>query len=77
MAIMRSTRTDESVCPDCVAGLDHCHGTLVDHHDGAPECTEPRCAALDPARHSLRLDCAELPGCDCTPDYAEWLTLAS
>jgi hypothetical protein len=40
-------------CPNCIAGLDHCHGVLVLHSDGTVECTDPDC--LDPGldRHDL------------------------
>lgn len=53
-------------CAECAAELDHCHGTLIHHPDGAVDCTEQECSALDPARHGLVTDCASIAGgCDC------------
>ncbi|HET6500968.1 MAG TPA: hypothetical protein VFG87_09430 [Amycolatopsis sp.] len=52
-------------CRSCLSGLDHCHGTLVVHENGDPECTAP-CADIDEARHRLLVTCAELDGgCRC------------
>ncbi len=47
------------VCADCRAEIDHCHGTLVVHREGIAECTVTRCVGLDPARHSLIIDCQD------------------
>jgi hypothetical protein len=44
-------------CRTCAGGLDHCHGTLVVHVDGALECTEPYCEDTDQVRHGLVIDC--------------------
>lgn len=53
-------------CADCAEGLDHCHGTVIAHRDGATECTEPNCAPADPVRHALVVDCADVDGgCAC------------
>jgi len=53
-------------CPDCRAGLDHCHGTLIVHHDLVVECTDAGCTALERVRHALIIDCDEiLPACGC------------
>ncbi|MBO0839380.1 MAG: hypothetical protein J2O49_00945 [Sciscionella sp.] len=54
-----------TACADCAAGLEHCHGSLIEHATGALECTEPGCVEVDPARHALRLCCAELTDCGC------------
>lgn len=54
-------------CTDCLAELDHCHGTLVEHHDGDPECTDSACGDLDRRRHDLISDCEIiLGGCGCS-----------
>ncbi|HJQ47720.1 MAG TPA: hypothetical protein VJ870_15590 [Amycolatopsis sp.] len=52
-------------CLDCLADLDHCHGTLIQHEDTFAECTDPGCSHLDVVRHRLTLACAEI-GCACT-----------
>ncbi|UFS94824.1 hypothetical protein [Nocardia huaxiensis] len=65
-----------SRCSLCVAALDHCHGTLIEHLDLAVECTEPACT--DPAypRHPLIADCADiLGGCACDPRGTEFLEI--
>lgn len=49
------------------SSIDTCHGTLVIHAVGAPECTEPECVDLEYVRHSLVLECEEVTGgCQCT-----------
>jgi hypothetical protein len=54
-------------CASCIADLDHCHGTLVIHPDGAVECTEIRCFDLETERHPLTIDCELVDGgCECT-----------
>lgn len=53
-------------CADRMAELDHCHGTLVEHHDGSVDCTDDGCADLAMLRHELVISCAELAGgCGC------------
>lgn len=53
-------------CANCTAELDHCHGTLLEHHDGAIECTEGDCANLDQLRHDLMVTCESIVGeCGC------------
>jgi hypothetical protein len=42
-------------CPGCTHWLDHCHGTLVMHADGAVECTDPACTGTRSERHYLLL----------------------
>jgi hypothetical protein len=49
-------------CLSCTGELDHCHGTLILHEDGAVDCTEPGCRDLDQARHRLTIICAEVDG---------------
>lgn len=53
-------------CKDCTSAVDHCHGTLVIHTAGIPECTEPDCVDLEYVRHILVLECHEITGgCQC------------
>lgn len=55
-----------SECTDCVAELDHCHGTFVTHLDGGIDCTEG-CPAPDHGKHELSITCDVIPGgCFCT-----------
>ena len=49
---------------DCCV-LEHCHGTLVRHRDGAAECTDPDCRAPGPERHELVVACVVLAACGC------------
>lgn len=63
---MGTTRlADTATCGDCAGNLDHCHGGVVTHRDGARECTDQNCGDVDPARHALVLDCVELAACAC------------
>ncbi|WP_067825604.1 hypothetical protein [Nocardia inohanensis] len=53
-------------CSLCAADLDHCHGTLLAHTDGALECTEPDCTDGDRIRHLFITDCSDIAGgCHC------------
>jgi hypothetical protein len=53
-------------CLGCALNLDHCHGTLVVHADGAVDCTEPDCDDVDKARHTLVIDCDDtMVDCGC------------
>jgi hypothetical protein len=64
-------------CRSCLSGLDHCHGTLVVHEIGDVDCTET-CADLDPVRHRLQLNCADIDGgCPCTVGEVSELVRAS
>lgn len=67
------------VCADCVAEVDHCHGTLIVHPGGALDCTTPGCSDLDGVRHDLRIDCRGIAGgCRCAlDDAARRLVLAA
>ena len=51
-------------CRECLAGLPHCHGTLIRHPGQHWQCTEPDCAHPDALMHSLSIDC-EAIGCEC------------
>ncbi|MHA7648850.1 hypothetical protein ACX9NE_00185 [Mycobacterium sp. ML4] len=51
-------------CRDCRAGLDHCHGTVIRHSLGRPECTEPDCVAPELFTHAFVVDC-DVVGCAC------------
>lgn len=55
-------------CTGCVDHLDHCHGALIEHHDGGIECTETDCTALDPARHDVVQRCDDVIDCGCAAD---------
>jgi hypothetical protein len=55
-------------CVACARDLDHCHGTLVVHVDGGPDCTEPRCDDPDPVRHAMLVDCVSTALRCCVPD---------
>ncbi len=50
--------TPERRCPECVAAVAHCHGTLI--QAAAPECTDTTCADLDIALHPLVINLADL-----------------
>ena len=63
----RAGSADHDPCPDCAAGLDHCHGTLLLHADGTEECTSPGCRGWW-ERHDHRLLCDELDRCFCAAD---------
>jgi hypothetical protein len=51
-------------CRDCLAGLEHCHGTVIHHALGRPECTEADCVTPEVA-HAFGIDCDAI-GCACT-----------
>ncbi|KUI41020.1 hypothetical protein AU197_00135 [Mycobacterium sp. IS-1590] len=50
-------------CRECVAGLEHCHGTVIHHAAYRAECTEPDCVTPEVA-HAFVIDC-EAIGCAC------------
>ncbi|MFC4001793.1 hypothetical protein ACFS2C_01695 [Prauserella oleivorans] len=66
-------------CQSCETGLDHCHGTLVQHVSGVVECTDDGCTEFEIVRHSLVIECESVDGgCGCTePVYYEELLRAS
>jgi len=50
-------------CHECRDGLEHCHGTVIDHVRFGSECTETGCERSEIA-HAYRLHC-EAIGCRC------------
>ncbi|GAA5156910.1 MULTISPECIES: hypothetical protein [Amycolatopsis] len=65
-------------CPNCVADLDHCHGTLIVHTDEVVECSEPGCRDFDRVRHTFVVTCEEVDGdCHCTASLIEEYAQAS
>nr|WP_170313135.1 hypothetical protein [Mycolicibacterium anyangense] len=61
-------------CRDCVAGLAHCHGTLIRHSRHRAECTEDGCESPELILHGLVIDCDSV-GCDCTQQILESLAV--
>lgn len=51
-------------CRECRTGLAHCHGTIVDHLLGTPECTDAGCTDTHPVLHAYAIGC-EAIGCWC------------
>jgi hypothetical protein len=64
-------------CADCAGDVDHCHGTLVAHGDGTVDCTDAACAATEPLRHALIIDCAAVLGGCCDESGSEDFAQAS
>lgn len=60
----RETGDMSSECRDCLAGLRHCHGTVVHHAAGRTECTEPGCETPEVVLHAFTIDCDAI-GCAC------------
>ncbi|TVS77319.1 hypothetical protein [Mycobacterium helveticum] len=56
-------------CRDCLAGLEHCHGTLIRHALHGSECTEPECRAPELLPHTFVIDC-DAVGCGCAESVA-------
>ncbi len=52
-----------SKCRDCVADVEHCHGTIIHHAAMRIECTEPDCVTPEVV-HAFAIDC-EAIGCTC------------
>jgi hypothetical protein len=52
-----------SECRDCLAGLQHCHGTVVHHASERVECTEAGCETPEVV-HAYVVDCDAI-GCTC------------
>jgi hypothetical protein len=50
-------------CRDCLAGLAHCHGTVIHHASDRVECTEERCETPEVV-HAFSVDCDAI-GCTC------------
>ncbi len=52
-----------STCRDCLAGLEHCHGTVIHHASARAECTEAGCETPEVV-HAFSIDC-DSAGCTC------------
>jgi hypothetical protein len=52
-----------SECHECLAGLEHCHGTVIQHAWYRSECTEDACITPEVV-HAFSVDCDAL-GCTC------------
>jgi hypothetical protein len=50
-------------CRDCVAGVEHCHGTVIRHAWHLVECTEDGCETPEVV-HAYSIDCDAI-GCTC------------
>ena len=59
----RETGRMSSECRECLAGLGHCHGTVIHHATGRTECTEPGCETPEVV-HAFTVDC-DAVGCAC------------
>ncbi len=63
-------------CLLCSRGIEHCHGTLVQHVDATLECTDSGCEVLTVDQHELVLECWQVTGgCGCA--QAETVTKAA
>jgi hypothetical protein len=51
-------------CRECLAGWDHCHGTLIHHAAHRSECTEDGCEHPEGVPHAFSIDCGAV-GCPC------------
>ena len=54
------------MCPECREDLEHCHGTAIEHCDGAADCSDDPGCGLPADLHLFVIPCADV-GCDCTP----------
>jgi hypothetical protein len=52
-----------SECRDCLAGLEHCHGTVIHHARQRFQCTEEGCVTPEVV-HAFSIDCDAI-GCSC------------
>jgi hypothetical protein len=59
----------QSQCRDCVAEVEHCHGTVIHHAADRIECTEAGCQTPEVA-HAFSIDCDAI-GCTCDISIAE------
>ncbi len=61
-----------SDCRGCRAGLEHCHGTVIQHALRWSECTEQDCVTPE-VMHAFTIDC-EAMGCACAQPIgsADW-----
>jgi hypothetical protein len=63
---MTTATTTSRACTSCHADLDHCHGVLVTHADGAVECHgDSACDDTSISRHDWRASCTDLGTCPC------------
>jgi hypothetical protein len=53
-----------SECRECLAGLAHCHGTVIHHAYDRVECTEEGCETPEVV-HAFSVDCGAI-GCTCS-----------
>ena len=53
-----------TVCRDCRAGFEHCHGTIIRHRLHRSECTEDSCTSPELIPHAFAVDC-DAVGCRC------------
>ncbi|BBZ36661.1 hypothetical protein MCNF_52660 [Mycolicibacterium confluentis] len=51
-------------CRACDADEAHCHGTLIVHGAGRPECTEDGCGTPELTMHTFVVDC-DVVACEC------------
>jgi hypothetical protein len=51
-------------CRECLAGLEHCHGTIIRHWQHRSECTEEDCISPELFPHTFVVDC-DAVDCDC------------
>lgn len=58
-----------SQCRDCVAEVEHCHGTVIHHSRYRTECTEPGCETPEVV-HAFSIDC-DAVGCTCDAALAQ------
>jgi hypothetical protein len=50
-------------CRDCLAEVEHCHGTVIRHAWHRIECTEADCETPEVV-HAFTIDC-DATGCTC------------
>ncbi len=58
-----------SRCRDCMADVEHCHGTVIHHATLRAECTEVGCETPE-AVHAFTVDCDAI-GCSCESRIAK------
>jgi hypothetical protein len=54
-------------CAECQDDLEHCHGTAIEHLDGAADCSDDPDCRLGAGLHLFVISCAEV---DCCCDEA-------
>ncbi len=63
-------------CRECGSGAAHCHGTLIQHWSGRPECTEADCSSPELTLHTFVVDC-DVVACECSQPIGSEARLAS